>query len=135
MKKRHKFNLGNMQLLTMDMGYLVPIVFYDVMPGDKFFGGTRAFIRVMPMIKPIMHPIDVKIHHWFVPYRLIWENWEDFFLKNEEPPYPEIEFDKCEVVAFKIILVALSFIQPKQNLMILIQSLKNTLVILYPIKI
>jgi hypothetical protein len=25
-----------------------------------------------------MHPVDVRIHHWFVPNRLIWEDWEDF---------------------------------------------------------
>ena len=25
-----------------------------------------------------MHPVRVRLHHWFVPHRLVWEDWGDF---------------------------------------------------------
>ena len=35
-------------------------------------------VRVSPLVAPVMHPVHVRIHHWFVPHRLVWESWEDF---------------------------------------------------------
>lgn len=94
--KRAKFNLGHTNLLTCDMGYLIPISCVDVICGDRIKAGSQAFIRLSPMLAPIMHPIDVRIHHWFVPYRLIWDNFEAFICKNEEIEHPYIEFNSNE---------------------------------------
>ena len=95
MPKRSKFNLGSYKLLTCDMGYLVPIQIKDVIPGDIFRGASQAFIRMQPMLAPIMHPIHVRIHHYFVPYRLIWDDFEEFITKNDEELFvPRIEFDE-----------------------------------------
>jgi hypothetical protein len=30
------------------------------------------------MAAPVMHPISVRIHHFFVPNRIVWTKWEDF---------------------------------------------------------
>ena len=95
MPKRSKFNLGSYKLLTCDMGYLVPIQIKDVIPGDIFRGASQAFIRMQPMLAPIMHPIHVRIHHYFVPYRLIWDDFEEFITKNDEDLFvPRIEFSE-----------------------------------------
>ncbi len=95
MPRRSKFNLGSYKLLTCDMGYLVPIQIKDVIPGDIFRGASQAFIRMQPMLAPIMHPIHVRIHHYFVPYRLIWDDFEEFITKNDEELFvPRIEFDE-----------------------------------------
>ena len=94
MPKRSKFNLGSYKLLTCDMGHLIPIQIKDVIPGDIFKGISQAFIRMQPMLAPVMHPIHVRIHHFFVPYRIIWDDFEDFITKNDESLYvPQIEFD------------------------------------------
>jgi len=76
--RRHKHSLSHYKLLTMDMGKLVPISCYEVLPGDSFQHATSALIRVTPLLHPLMHPVTCRIHHWFVPNRLIWEDWEDF---------------------------------------------------------
>ena len=76
--KRSKFNLSHYKLLTMDMGYLIPITWFEALPGDSIRMSTSALVRVSPLLSPVMHPVRVRIHHWFVPYRLIWEDWEDF---------------------------------------------------------
>lgn len=76
--KRSKFNLSYTNLLTCDMGELVPIGITEVLPGDTVQQATSALIRCSPMLSPVMHPVRVAIHHWFVPHRIIWEDWENF---------------------------------------------------------
>ena len=60
------------------MGELVPIGLTEVLPGDTFQHATSLLLRVSPLLAPVMHPVPVRIHHWFVPFRLIWEDFEDF---------------------------------------------------------
>lgn len=76
--KRQKHSLSNYKLLTCDMGELVPVCITDVLPGDAIQQSTSMLIRVSPLLAPVMHPVSVRIHHWFVPYRLLWDGWEDF---------------------------------------------------------
>ncbi|WNK13856.1 MAG: major capsid protein [Microvirus sp.] len=76
--KRYKHNLSNYHLLTCDMGKLIPIGLQEALPGDTFQMSSSAFIRVSPLAAPVMHPVHVRLHHFFVPHRLVWSGWEDF---------------------------------------------------------
>lgn len=80
--KRYKHSLSNYKLLTMDMGKLVPIGLQEVLPGDTIQQSTSSLIRMSPQLAPVMHPVTVRIHHWFIPNRLTMEanakNWEPF---------------------------------------------------------
>jgi len=76
--KRSKFSLSHYKLLSCDMGKLVPIGLTEVLPGDTLQQSTSLLVRVSPLLAPVMHPVQVRIHHWFVPHRLVWEDWEDF---------------------------------------------------------
>lgn len=76
--KRNKFSLSHRKLLTCDMGELVPIGCIEVLPGDSMQQATSALVRASPMLAPPMHPVDVRIHHWYVPHRLTWVDWENF---------------------------------------------------------
>lgn len=76
--KRNKHSLSHTRLLSLDMGLLVPIGLTEVLPGDTIQQATSALIRTQPLLAPIMHPVHVRIHHWFVPHRLVWDEWEDF---------------------------------------------------------
>lgn len=76
--KRSKHSLGFFRLLSGDMGALIPIGWFEVLPGDTIQHATSALVRASPMVSPAMHPVNVRIHHWYVPYRLIWSEFEDF---------------------------------------------------------
>lgn len=76
--KRSKFSLSHYKLLTCKMGQLIPCGLVEVLPGDSVQQATSALIRCSPMLAPVMHPVHVRIHHWFVPHRLVWDDWEDF---------------------------------------------------------
>lgn len=62
----------------MDMGKVYPLTWYDVNPGDTIKQSTSALVRCMQLLAPIMHPVIVRIHHFFVPYRIIHSGWESF---------------------------------------------------------
>lgn len=76
--KRGKFSLSHYRLLSLSQGELVPISCYEVLPGDTVQQSTSAMLRASPLVAPVMHPVHARIHHWFVPNRLIWEDWEAF---------------------------------------------------------
>lgn len=76
--KRQKYSLSHYRLASFDMGELVPVGCVEVLPGDTFQHAMSALIRVSPLVAPVMHPVHVRIHHWFVPTRLVWEDFENF---------------------------------------------------------
>ncbi len=76
--KRSKHNLSSYHITTCDLGELIPIGATEVIPGDSFRHQTSALIRITPQLKPLMHPIQARIHHFFVPNRIIWSGWEAF---------------------------------------------------------
>jgi len=76
--KRNKHSLSHYRLLTCDMGKLVPVSCFEVLPGDSIQQATSLLVRVSPLVAPVMHPVSVRVHHWFVPHRLVWDGWEDF---------------------------------------------------------
>lgn len=85
--RRNKFNLSHYHLTTFDMGKLVPVGCVEVLPGDTFQHRTSALVRVIPQLKPVMHPIQVRIHSFYVPNRILWSGWEDFITgESAEPP-------------------------------------------------
>lgn len=76
--KRSKFNLSHYHLATHDMGQLVPVGITEVLPGDTVQHGVSVLVRASPLATPPMHPVRYKVHHWFVPHRVIWPDFEKF---------------------------------------------------------
>jgi hypothetical protein len=64
----------------------------ECVPGDKFDIGCESLIRFAPMIAPVMHRMDVSMHYFFVPNRILWDNWEKFITGNADvvPPFIEV---------------------------------------------
>lgn len=76
--KRYKHTLSHYRMVTANMGELFPVQCVPVLPGDTMQGSTSALIRVSPMNTPVMHPVNVRCHSFFVPNRLVFPGWEDF---------------------------------------------------------
>ena len=70
MKKRNLHNLSHYKLLSCNQGQLIPVGLTEVLPGDTFQHATSLLLRVSPLLAPVMHPVKVKLHHWFVPTRI-----------------------------------------------------------------
>lgn len=89
---KNKFDLSHEVKQTGNMGYLYPCFIQDVIPGDSLRVNTQQMIRFSPLLAPIMHNVDFKLDYFFVPYRLVWDEWKDFITGGEDgndlPSYP-----------------------------------------------
>lgn len=84
MRKRNKFSLSFYKLFTCKMGYILPMGLIEVLPGDTIRHATGLFMRLAPMLAPVMHPCHVTIHTWYVPHRLVWDEFEQFITGGED---------------------------------------------------
>lgn len=78
-----RFNLSHDHTLTMEMGELIPVATMEVLPGDMFRHMTSVLIRTESLKAPVMHPVYMRVHHFFVPNRLVDDNWEDFITTRD----------------------------------------------------
>lgn len=75
---KSKFDMSHSHQGTYDWGWLYPIFYEEASPGDYFQIAQQMVAKMMPTIAPIQHEINAFFHYYFVPYRLLDENWEDF---------------------------------------------------------
>lgn len=81
--KRSKFSLSNYRLTSLSMGQLYPVACEEVLPGDSFRHQVSALVRAAPLNAPVMHPVHLSVHSWFVPNRLVWDSWEKFITGSD----------------------------------------------------
>lgn len=96
--KRSKHSLSHYKLATLEMGELVPVACYEALPGDTIRHASSVLMRLSPLVAPVMHPVQVRLHSFFVPCRLLWpktaetDGFEAFItggpdgLNDENPP-------------------------------------------------
>lgn len=75
---RNLFDMTHDFKFSANMGRLVPIMNMPVVPGDNVRIKPSALIRLAPMLAPMMHRCDVSMHYFYVPNRILWENFENF---------------------------------------------------------
>lgn len=80
---RSSLDLSHEYKSTFDMGQLVPISIMEVLPGDVFRLGAAAVLRFQPMFAPILHRVKMRFYAFFTPYRILWEDWEEFITGGE----------------------------------------------------
>ena len=68
--KKNAFDLSHEKKFTAKMGVLYPIMCEQVVPGDVFRNNTEVMLRLMPLIAPVMHSVDVYTH--FSLYQIVW---------------------------------------------------------------
>lgn len=98
--KRYKHTLSYYRLLTAEMGELIPIGMTPVLPGDTFQHHTSLLCRLSPLNTPVMHPVRARVHHFYVPNRILWPEWEDFITGGDgmstPPEIPTITTSNAE---------------------------------------
>lgn len=84
---RSLFDLSHEWLATADMGKLYPCMYMEMSPGDTFHVAKEIVTRMQPLNAPILHAINLYTHTFFVPYRLLDENWTQFITGGDEGQY------------------------------------------------
>lgn len=82
---RSHFDRSHGYKTTFDAGYLVPIFVDEVLPGDTMNMKASMFARMATPIHPIMDNMFLDTFWFFVPNRLIWDNFQKFMGERENP--------------------------------------------------
>jgi len=82
---RSAFNIQKAHKTTFDAGFLVPIYVDEVLPGDTFNLRMTAFCRLATPLFPVMDNLHLDSFFFFVPNRLVWNNWQRFMGERDTP--------------------------------------------------
>lgn len=82
---RSSFDRSHGLKTTLDAGYLVPIFVDEALPGDTFSLNMTGFGRLSTPLRPFMDNVFVNTFFFFVPYRLLWDNFQRFMGGQDNP--------------------------------------------------
>ena len=95
--KYSTFDMSHEKKFSFKMGGLYPTFLQEVIPGDVWRVNSSIMLRMAPMLAPIMHRVNVYTHYFFVPNRIIWDNFQEFITGGEDglsaPVWPYITYD------------------------------------------
>lgn len=102
--KTSRFDLSHDVKLSCNMGELVPILTMECVPGDRFNMSAESLIRFAPLIAPVMHRMNVYMHFFFVPNRLLWDGWEKFITADfTAPAFPYLVLGGSDAANFPLL--------------------------------
>lgn len=82
---RSRFNRSFAIKDTFDFDYLVPFFCDEILPGDTMNLNVKSFARLATQVKPVMDNMYIDFFFFFVPNRLVWNNWERFNGAQDDP--------------------------------------------------
>ena len=82
---RSSFRRQQAHKTTFDAGYLVPFFMDEVLPGDTYNVKTTLFARLATPIFPVLDNMHCDFFYFFVPCRLVWDNWKKFMGEQANP--------------------------------------------------
>jgi len=83
---RSSFNRSHGHKTTLDADDLVPVLVDDIVPGDTFNVDMHFYARLTsPTVLPLMDNMYLESFFFFIPYRLLWSNWEKMHGAQDDP--------------------------------------------------
>lgn len=70
---------------TFTAGYLIPFHIDEVLPADVHQGQVTIFARLATPLFPIMDNMTLETFFFFVPSRLVWDNWKKMMGERTNP--------------------------------------------------
>lgn len=86
-------------ITTMDVDKLVPIFCEEVIPGDTHKLDLLATARLTTLVLPFMDNLYFDTFFFFVPNRLVWDNFKRFMGERSPNPDSSIDFIVPQVVS------------------------------------
>lgn len=83
--KRSKFPIRQGCTTAFNFGALVPIYWYDVLPGDHWNAKITAACRTSVPIAPILDNWHLEFFAFFTPYRILWTNFVKMMGEQDNP--------------------------------------------------
>lgn len=77
------FDLSHQTSGSAKFGWLYPTMIMEAIPGDRFQIKPSAIVRTVPLMAPAYARMEMKTTYFFVPIRIIYEDWEKFITGSE----------------------------------------------------
>lgn len=87
--KRSRFDMSSSTKTTFNAGKLIPLKWWEVLPGDTFEVDTSILARMQTLITPLMDDMYLDLYYFYAPNRLLWQNWQRFCGENDQPWFDE----------------------------------------------
>lgn len=89
------FDMSHDVKLSGNMGWLIPVMCMECVPSDKMRASHEGLHRLAPMTAPMMHRCNVSFHDYFVPFRLLWPNFDKWITNQKNdlgllPAFPTV---------------------------------------------
>lgn len=97
--QRSKFDRSSRYKTTLNAGRLVPIYVDEALPGDTFQMDMAHVIRMSTSIHPTMDNSYLEVFAFSIPFRLVWEHWEEFNGENNDEWEQETEYEIPQITA------------------------------------
>ena len=88
---RSVFDRSNGFKVAIDADYLYPFFLDEIIPGDTMRMNATLFGRMNTPIYPIMDNLHIDTFWFYVPYRILWDNFR-YFLGEQDNPGDSIDF-------------------------------------------
>lgn len=83
--QRSVFDRSHGYKTTFNAGYLIPFFVDEALPGDTFSLRCTTFARLSTPLHPIMDNMYTDVFFFFVPNRLVWTHFVNFFGEQANP--------------------------------------------------
>lgn len=96
------FDLSKSKLFNADFGNLYPVWIMDCVPGDVFKLSNEIVVRIQPLVAPILDEMKVFCHTFFIPYRILIEDFDKAISGGDKGTYgdgQECYFPKHDMTA------------------------------------
>ena len=91
-KGRTRFDLSHNVLTTFNTGDLVPVLVEPVYPGETFSLKTASLVRLETSLHQTMDNAYLEFAFFFVPNRIIYDDFEKFLGANDDPWTQTVNF-------------------------------------------
>lgn len=108
---RSGYDMSYENLLTMLTGKLVPVFCEEVIPNETYNVGHLTQVTLPPMATNFYGRVDFRLEAFFVPMRLLWQGWQNFFTMPVNNPFsspvirpltvPSVTTGDCSSALFK----------------------------------
>lgn len=84
---RSGFDMSFENLLTLKVGTLTPILCEEVLPNETYSLGYLGQVQLPPMATDFFGRVDMRLEAFFVPNRVVWGGWQNFYTMPQNNPY------------------------------------------------
>lgn len=103
---RSGFDMSFENMLTMKVGTLTPILCEEVLPNETYSLGYLGQVQLPPMATDFFGRVDMRLEAFFVPNRVIWGGWQNFYTMPQNNPYGSPVVRPASLPSFSVSLTA-----------------------------